>query len=162
MWFVTPYKQISLQIFNHNATITIHYTNAYYYTFAILTTKKCGVFCYTPKYIANTVQKLGTECTIARFKYLGKAYRISKRNKMLHINMHYPTFKYVIWNNVKLKHKRKKKKLFRLIYHTHSNVLSNLFANIWHLRIPNTYTRRGIYNNVSIYYNRKQKMASRR
>lgn len=162
MWVLLPYKTICLKQ-TIQTTITIHYTNSYYYTIASTIRKKCNYFTYIwPQTNKTLFQKLGTECSIIRLRVIGKAYRITKHKKMLHVNLHYPTFKYIIWNNIKLKYTKKKKKLYKLRYITNIHVRSNLFENLLFLRIPNTYTRRGILNNISIYYNRKQKMATRR
>lgn len=162
MWFVSPYNQIRLSS-GLWINITVHYTNAYYYTLGVATFKRKGLFCFGPKaVVSSTTQRFNAESRIIRLQYAGKAYRISKRRRVLHVNMHYPTFKYVIWSNIKLRRTKKKKKLFILRYNTHAHVRSNLFKNLLHLRIPNTYTRRGILNNASIYYNRKQRTPSRR
>lgn len=162
MWLLLPYKSICLWQ-NQITTITIHYTNSYYYTLAATIRKKHNYFTYIwPQINKKLLIKLGNECCIIRLRVIGKAYRITKHNKMLHVNLHYPTFKYVIWKNIKLKYTKKKKKLYKLRYITNIHVRSNLFKNLLFLRIPNTYTRRGILNNISIYYNRKQKMATRR
>lgn len=162
MWFISPYRQ--LRLINHGAySINIHYTAAYYYTIAINAFKRKGLFFFTAPHVAIPTSQLFTsEFRIVRIQYAGKAYRITKRRRMLHINMHYPTFKYVIWADIKLRHTKKKKKLFLLKYNTFTHIRSNLFKNLLRLRVPNTYTKRGILNNASIYYNRKQRTPSRR
>lgn len=162
MWILSPYKQISLKLSSFQA-ITIHYTSIYYYILTFTFCKKNKYFIYTWFHtIQNLIQILNNKFIFIRIRAIGKAYRITKHKHMLHVNMHYPTFKYVIWYNILIKYSKKKKKLFQLMYLTYTHIRSNLFKNLLQLRIPNTYTKRGILNNISIYYNRKQKMASKR
>lgn len=161
MWFLSPYKHIRTSTTNA-VSISLHYTAAYYYTFAVNKLKQRGKFVYTTIVAGSAPRAICSEFHVVRLQYAGKAYRITKHKRILHVNMHYPTFKYVIWCNLKLKHTKKKKKLFIIRYNTFSHVRSNLFRHLLRLRVPNTYTRRGILNNASIYYNRKQRTPSRR
>lgn len=162
MWFLHSNRLINLNM-SSRTRVNIFYNNLFYYTFKPVNLKLNLLFIYTSKMpYTNWYWKLGFEQCIVRFKYLGKSYRISKKKKMLFLNLHYPTFKYVIWKNIILFHKKKKKKLFKFLFYDVNKISNNFFQNLWKLRIPNTYTRRGIYNNMFAYYNRKTKIISRR
>lgn len=78
------------------------------------------------------------------------------------LTLHYPTFKYVIWRNIKLYHKKKKRKVFK--FKTLASNFQNrmFFQNMFKLRVPDTYTGRGILNNVFVYQKRKQRAATHR
>lgn len=164
MWILNGQRYLKIKVKDSTNPCVIYYTAALYYTFSIFGSKYFNVFAFSTHIgqISLAFLKLSAEYQIVRFKYVGKAYRISKRKKILHVNMHYPTYKCVVWNNIKLKHKRKKKKLFEFKYNTLSNVKSNFWKNMLRLRILNTYTARGIHNNLLPYYKRKTRIVSRR
>jgi hypothetical protein len=117
---------------------------------------------YVSKYAAGIAQKITFETKNVRFRYAGKAYRISKKKRILALTLHFPTYKYVIWRNIKLYHRRKKKKLFKFKVLTKSCLNPIFFFNMFKLRVPDTYTRRGILNNIFVYNGRKQKAATHR
>ena len=164
MWLLCASKCLKLySLLSTNPTI-VYYTASVYYTLNPFGSKYFRYFAYSLKgsQVSLAFWKLSAESKIVRFKYVGKAYRISKRKHILHVNMHYPTYKYVIWLNIKLKHSRKKKRSFEFKYNTLTNIRSNFYKNILKLRMLNTYTVRGIHNNLFEYYNRKTKTASKR
>lgn len=162
MWLLNANRLINLN-FKNSKNTNIFYNNLFYLFLKPIALKKKKSFFYTTGVLKNNwYWKLCFEQQIVRFKYLGKSYRISKKNKMLHLNLHFPTFKYVIWKNMILFHSKKKKKLFKFLFLSTKSVGTDFFQNFWRLRIPNTYTRRGVYNNMRAYYNRKTKIVSRR
>lgn len=63
---------------------------------------------------------------------------------------------------MKLYHKRKRKKIFKFKILTTKNLNHLFYFNLFHLRIPDTYTRRGILNNLFPLNVRKKKTATHR
>ena len=120
------------------------------------------MFAYIKPQLGALLDKLTLETRNVRFRYAGKAYRISKKRRVLVLTLHYPTYKYVVWRNIKLYHKRKRKKIFKFKSLTSVNIGPSFYFNRFRLRVPDTYTRRGILNNVFAYSSRKQKAASQR
>lgn len=163
MWLVNLYNNICLRN-NKLKTKTSIYYNAVFYIFlrSSFFRKKKNFF-FTSKHLLQKNLFFATlEHSNARFRYLGKAYRISKKGKLLLLTMHYPTRHVLVWKNIKLKYSKKKKRLFKFKFLTNAPIKINLFLHLFKLRIPNTYTKRGIPNNVYPFYYRKRKIASHR
>lgn len=49
---------------------------------------------------------------IINIKYIGKIFKIKKFKKILILTFNYPIFKYLIWNNIKIKWRKKPKRFF--------------------------------------------------
>jgi hypothetical protein len=97
MWVVAGFKSLRTNpLLGNNATVVVYSRLFYYFIkpYALLA-KGSFVYC-SPNLIAKGFLRLGLEHTPVRFKYAGKAYRVSRRNKILHLNLHYPTFKYAL------------------------------------------------------------------
>lgn len=163
MWAVAGFRSLPLINSNiANPTILV-YNRLVYYTVKPAQLGYRHGFIYTSKYaILTSVYRIGFEHSTVQFKYNGKAYRVSRRNKMLHLNFHYPTYKYLVWNNITLKHRKKRKKLFKLMFNTFADIRSILYYNLQRIRPLNTYTRRGIYLSNFGFDQRKVKNPSRR
>lgn len=163
MWFLNIYNHLFLFHMNPTTPSLIFYNDVFYYILSLRVYKKWHKFLFTSQ---NSFIKrlfiLTFETKTVRFKYVGKSYRVSKKKRILFLLLHYPTFNYLIWRNIKLKHKRKKKKSFKFKFLTSNNIKVQLFMNLFKLRIPNTYTKRGLYNNIFTYYNRKRKLSTHR
>lgn len=99
---------------------------------------------------------------IINIKYAGKIFKIKKFKKILILTFNYPIFKYLIWNNIKLKWKKKPKRVFFFYIKTYTNLLQMFWYNLIKLRPLNTYTTRGIYNNLFSYQKRKKKVTNKR
>lgn len=162
MWLMSAYNCIRLRVANFEYPALCFYTGLFYYILNPWSYKRFGAFAYIKPQLASLLTNLTLETRNVRFKYAGKAYRISKKRRILVLTMHYPTYKYVVWSNIKLYHRRKKKKVFKFKTLTSLNLAPTFFANMFKLRVPDTYTRRGILNNVFAYESRKQKAASQR
>lgn len=99
---------------------------------------------------------------VVNIKYIGKIFKIKKFKKLLILTFNYPIFKYLIWNNIKLKWKKKPKRVFFFFLQTYTNLFQMFFFNLIYLRPLNTYTTRGIYNNLFLYHKRKKKVTNKR
>lgn len=163
MWVVSIFQPITLRISKNGEPIVIVYTKLFYYfmRYASLIRKHCFSYC-SAHLVNRAMLRVGFEQSAIQFKYNGKAYRVSRKKKILYLNFHYPTFKYLIWSNITLKHKKKRKKVFKLITNTLTSQTSNLFANLFKLRPLNTYTKRGIYMSNFAFLQRKPKSTSKR
>lgn len=162
MWLSGLYRTIKLRTLAELQPAIIFYSHSFYYTINPWAYKRYGNFLYVSKRLGERLRAVTFEVRNIRFKYVGKAYRISKKGKILVLNLHYPTYKYVIWNNIKLYHKKKKKKVFKFKILTSMTWRNNFFANMFKLRVPDTYTKRGILNNVYKLNVRKQRAATAR
>lgn len=159
---MSVYSCIRIRIANLDNPALCFYSGMFYYILNPWSYKRRGAFAYVRPQLGSLLDKLTLETKNIRFKYAGKAYRISKKKRVLVLTLHYPTFKYVVWHNIKLYHKRKRKKVFKFKALTAQNLAPTFYANMFKLRVPDTYTRRGILNNVFAYESRKQKAASQR
>ena len=162
MWLLSPLNSIQVRCNHISKTSLVYYAGTYNYTLSPWSYKRKGKFFYVNKSACNSADLITFETRNVRFRYLGKAYRISKKKRILVLTMHYPTFKYVVWRNIKLYHRKKKRKLFKFKILTSSSLKINFFQNMLKLRVPDTYTGRGILNNVFVYQKRKQKAATHR
>lgn len=99
---------------------------------------------------------------VINIKYAGKIFKIKKFKKILILTFNYPIFKYLIWNNIRLKWKKKPKRVFFFFIKTYSNLYQMFWYNLIYLRPLNTYTTRGIYNNLFFYQKRKKKVTNKR
>lgn len=162
MWLLNAYNSIQLRTSRYNATSLLYYSGVFNLIISPWGYKRKGKFIYVNKITTGVARLLTLETRNIRFKYLGKAYRISKKKRVLVLTLHYPTFKYVIWRNIKLYHKKKKRKVFK--FKTLASNFQNrmFFQNMFKLRVPDTYTGRGILNNVFVYQKRKQRAATHR
>ncbi len=162
MWLLNALKCVQTRYSKHTKTSLIYYSGIFSYVLSPWAYKRKGAFVYVNKSACSSVDLITMETRNIRFRYLGKAYRISKKKRVLVLTLHYPTFKYVIWNNIKLYHRKKKRKMFKFKILTSSNTRINFFQNMLKLRVPDTYTGRGILNNVFVYQKRKQRAATHR
>lgn len=99
---------------------------------------------------------------IVNIKYIGKIFKIKKFKKILILTFNYPIFKYLIWNNIKIKWRKKPKRFFFFFLNSYSNIYQMFWFNLIYLRPLNTYTTRGIYNNLFYYHKRKKKVTNKR
>lgn len=162
MWLLNVYKFIKVRENSFVKPSILYYTGAFNYVISPWGYKKNGGFIYVNKLNCTVADLMTFETTNVRFRYVGKAYRVSKKKRVLVLTLHYPTFKYVIWNNIKLYHRKKKRKLFKFKILRANNPAINFFQNMFFLRVPDTYTGRGILNNVFVYNKRKQRAATHR
>lgn len=163
MWVVSGFRTLVVCNKGLRLNTTIAYNRLIYYFVKPGQLLAVHGFVYCPKYsITPPMLRVGFEYTAIQFRYNGKAYRVSKRGKMVNLNFHYPTYKYMLWNNLILKHKKKRKKLFKLLFNTFRCLRTNLHYNLHSLRPLNTYTKRGIYLSNFSFDQRKVKAASRR
>lgn len=159
MWFFSIYK---LFFYNINNIKIIIQTPLIYIYLNLKFLKKIGSYIYLSNLnIINNLLKITLETNIINIKYIGKIFRIKKINKLLMLILNYTGYNYLIWNNIKLKRPKKKKRLIFTIL-TNQNLIKMFYYNLIRLRILNTYTKRGIYNNLLIYYNRKKQMITKR
>lgn len=161
MWLLSAYRSLILKS-NQFKYDVIFYSKNFEFILSPWYLKRSKTFFYVDKRACKPIKSFTFETKNIRFRYAGKAYRISKKNRILFLTLHYPTFKYVIWRNIKLYYKRKRKKLYKFKLNTISNYKSNFFYNMLKLRVPDTYTKRGIINNIFVFNFRKRKVASRR
>lgn len=163
MWVVSAFKPIKVYNLKKGEAVIIIYNKLFYYYLrcASLIKKHCFFYC-SPHLVKQSNLRIGFEQTTIRFKYNGKAYRVSRKKKILQLNFHYPTYKYLIWSNIKLKHFKKRKKLFKITTNTFSSFNINLHNNLYTLRPLNTYTKRGIYLSNCFFYQRKPKTSTKR
>lgn len=162
MWFLTIYSTLKFKLNRFVQPALIFYSYNFYYILNPWAYKVYKNFYYIPKPSLFLIRSLTLEYHNIKFKYLGKAYRISKKKKILVLNLHYPTFKYIVWNNIKLIFKKKKKKNFKFKLLNNNLNKKNWFFNLFKLRIPDTYTGRGILNNIYAHNIRKQKTITHR
>lgn len=162
MWIVGAYSCVRFNVLKLDNPALLFYNKLFYYVINPWSYKRAGSYAYVRPEVGNLLKNLTLETTSVRFRYAGKAYRISKKKKVLVLTLHYPTFKYVVWRNIKLYHRRKKKKIFKFKMLTSTNMLPVFYFNMFKLRIPDTYTRRGILNNMFAYSSRKQRAATQR
>lgn len=99
---------------------------------------------------------------VINIKYIGKIFKIKKFKKILILTFNYPIFKYLIWNNIKLKWRKKPKRFFFFYLNSYTNIYNMFWFNLVYLRPLNTYTTRGIYNNLFYYHKRKKKLTNKR
>lgn len=162
MWVANSYKNLNLNLQYNRSPQILFYSPVFYFILHTYAYKRLLNFVLIPRQLIKKIKLISFETRNIRFRYIGKAYRISKKSQILVLNLHYPTFKYIIWSNLKLAHKKKRRKIFKFKYLTSSNLLINLFQNLFKLRIPDTYTKRGIINNLFYIQSRKQKAATNR
>lgn len=162
MWLLNTLKSVQIRCNVFAKPSVIYYTGVFNYILSAWAYKRKGKFVYVNKAACGGADLLTLETRNIRFRYLGKAYRVSKKRRVLALTLHYPTFKYTIWSNIKLYHKKKKRKLFKFKALTSRNLAVNFFQNMLKLRVPDTYTGRGILNNIFVYRKRKQKAATHR
>lgn len=162
MWFLNTLKCVQTRCNTYAQPSLTYYSGVFNYTLSPWSYKRKGCFIYVNKSACRGADLLTMETRNIRFRYLGKAYRISKKKRVLVLTLHYPTFKYVVWNNIKLYHRKKKRKLFKFKVLTSSSARINFFQNMLKLRVPDTYTGRGILNNIFVYQKRKQRAATHR
>ena len=101
------------------------------------------------------------ELKIINIKYKGKVFKIKKKKKAFLLLLNYTGYNYLIWNNIKIK-KRKRRKIIFMFILSNSNIKVKFFQNLIKLRRLNTYTKRGVYNNIFIHYARKRRIKTHR
>lgn len=163
MWFFSIYNNIRTINYN-NKKITCYflYTNIFEIIFYIYNIKFWKYYSFLSKYllIKNSFFLL-LEQKIINIKYKGKIFKIKKKKKLFFLLLNYTGYNYVIWNNIKIK-KRKRKKIIFIYLLTNSNYKINFFQNLIKLRKLNTYTKRGVYNNIFIHHARKRRINTHR
>ena len=162
MWLLNVYKCVQLKYSGFDKPALFYNNDTFNYIVAPWSYKRLGCFVYVNKNSCSAIDLITLETRNIRFRYAGKAYRISKKRRVLVLTLHYPTFKAVIWNNIKLYHRRKKRKIFKFKLLTSGCYKRMFYQNIFKLRVPDTYTRRGILNNLFSYQSRKQRAATHR
>jgi hypothetical protein len=160
MWFFSIYSFLNIK--HKYKKIFYIYTNLLYIIISSFIVKEWNKYCFTSK---NLVSKaafyLLLEHKIINIKYKGKIFKIKKKKKLFFLLLNYTGFNYVIWKDIKIK-KRKRKKIIFIYTLTNSNIKINFFQNLIRLRRLNTYTKRGVYNNLYIHYARKRKISTHR
>ena len=163
MWVVGAFKPIVINNGVKSGKATIVYNNLFYFFLKPYATYVKGCFFYCSKHsVPRNILRVGFEHTHVLFRYAGKAYRVSRRKNIMHLNFHYPTYKYLVWRNIIIKHKKKRKKQFKITYNTLLSVSRNLCVNLYKLRPLNTYTKRGVFLSTEPYYQRKPKSTTKR
>lgn len=160
MWFFSIYNYINVQ--NKFKKVFYIYTNLFEIILSSYIIKEWNNYSFTSKYLLiKNCFFLLLEQKIINIKYKGKVFKIKKKKKLFFLLLNYTGFNYVIWNNMKIK-KRKRRKIIFIYLLTNSNIKINFFQNLIKLRRLNTYTRRGVYNNLYIHYARKRKISTHR
>lgn len=163
MWYCNLFNSLTLKNFSKRLQKYCIYTEIFLYNLNIGGSKIWKNFVFTNSYLLfKKIYFILHEINIISIRYIGKIYRIEKYKKKFKLLLHYPGKNYFIWKNIKLKWRRKKKRRFLFWINTNKNVKINLYYNLLKLRIPNTYTKRGLYNNVFTYFSRKRKITNTR
>lgn len=163
MWFFTLLPSVSIKNKFKYSNIYFIYSNIFKLILTTGGSKQWRGYIYTNKYLLiDHLYYLIYETSIISVRYIGKIFRIEKYKKKFKLLMHYPGKTYLIWKNIKLKWRRKKKRRFIFHINTNKNIKTMFFKNLIKLRIPNTYTKRGIYNNLFTYFSRKRKITNTR
>lgn len=163
MWFTSIFKTLAiLNKPNSKKHILFLYTNVWNVIVSFFVIKKWKGYIFTNKFfLKKNLFFLTLEQKIINIKYKGKIFKIKKKKKIFILLLNYTGFNYLIWQNLKIK-KRKRKKIIFMYLLTNINVKINFFQNLVKLRRLNTYTKRGVYNNLFIHYARKRKLSTHR
>ena len=163
MWFFTLLPSLIIKNKFKYSTRYYVYNDIFSINITTCGSKKWKNYIYTNKFLLiNHIYYLMYETSIVSVRYIGKIFRIERYKKKFKLLMHYPGKTYLIWKNIKLKWRKKKKRRFVFFINTSKNVKTMFFKNLLKLRIPNTYTKRGIYNNLFTYFSRKRKITNNR
>jgi len=162
MWIFNSFYKTILIKKNVKKKIFFFYNNLFtfiIYSFVLKTWK--GYIFTNNKLFIKGCFLIGHENKIINLKYKGKVFRIKKKKKAFLLLLNYTGYNYLIWNNIKIKKRRRKKIIFIFIL-TNSNLKIKFFQNLIKLRRLNTYTKRGVYNNIFIHYARKRRIKTHR
>lgn len=162
MWFFSIFPSILIRGKQKKIQSYLLYTNIFEIFMKILIIKRWKTYVYTNKYfLIKNLFFITLEYKIFNIKYKGKIFKIKKKKKIFLLLLNYTGYNYVIWNNLKIK-KRKRKKIIFIYLLSNTNYKINFFQNLIKLRRLNTYTKRGVYNNIFIHYARKRKINTHR
>lgn len=84
----------------------------------------------------------------AKFKIVGRGYKLHKKNNSLVFKLGYSHLIFKILDFSLFLKKKEKKKLFFTLISIHYQKMSNYVRNFKLYRIPNIYKRKGIFNNT--------------
>ncbi len=158
IWFFSLYPYFIAKKNNiGNQVVLVQYSPTFIFFIKLYACKQWNSFCYISKYTMNKKFFLKTiEHRRVFFKYVGKIFRISKKKKLLFLRLNYTGFSFLIWKNVFMRWRWRPKRYFEFFVLTNKNLHKIFWDNLIHLRPLNTYTRRGVYNNLFTYYQRKR------
>lgn len=164
IWFFTIYPYCILKKDAHfRQTVLVQYSPTFLFFLKLYTFKRWKDFLYiSRKTLIKKFFLITLEHRMIIIRYTGKIFRMSKKKKIIFLTLNYPGFNYLIWKNIKLKCKRKPRRYFKFFILTNNNLNKLFWDNLIRLRPLNTYTKRGIYNNLFIYYQRKKQKALNR
>ena len=165
MWYFSIYNSILLK---NNKTpinkkkIILLYTNIFIIIISCFSIKNFKNNFFTNKYfLIKNFFFLMLEHKIINIKYKGKIFKIKKKKKIFLLLLNYTGYNYLIWKDLRIK-KRKRKKIIFMYILSNNNIKINFFKNLIKLRRLNTYTKRGVYNNIFIHYSRKRRLNTHR
>lgn len=162
MWFFLIYKNLNIMSNKYKKKIFFIYSNLIFIIISIFIIKIWQQYVYTNKYfLKKNFFFITFEQKIINIKYKGKIFKIKKKKKLFLLLLNYTGYNYLIWKDIKVK-KRKRKKIIFIYILTNSNIKVNFFQNLIKLRRLNTYTKRGVYNNLYIHYMRKRRLSTHR
>lgn len=167
IWVVNTQNQFNTQnkfnIVNTSKEYVLCIYKHFFFKLKIMNinTKSNAILTYTNSF-SNKIFNILYYTKIINIKYIGKIFKIKKYSKLLILTFNYPIFKYLIWNNVKIKWRKKPKRFFFFYINSYSNLFQMFWFNLIYLRPLNTYTTRGIYNNLFLYHKRKKKITNKR
>lgn len=158
IWFFSLYPYCILKKDKEfKQHVLVQYNSTFLFFIKLYTYRKWKNFVYINKKVLLRKFFLVTiEHRRVFIKYIGKIFRISKKKKLIFLTLNYTGFNYVIWKNIKLKWQWRPKRYFEFFILTNKSLHKMFWDSIIHLRPLNTYTKRGVYNNLFIYYQRKR------
>lgn len=162
MWFFSIYNFIKISNYQKKKKIFFIYLNLIFIIISVFVVKIWKKYIYTSKYfLQKNCFFLTFEQKIINIKYKGKVFKIKKKKKLFFLLLNYTGYNYLIWKDIKIK-KRKRRKIIFIYILTNKNIKINFFQNLIKLRRLNTYTKRGVYNNLYIHYARKRRLSTHR
>lgn len=163
MWLALPSKSLRLKNFNSYESTAIYYNSHICFFFKASDIKWSDSKAFTHNHWLFAENPIGgAQWNNYIIKYSGKAFKISKRGNIFILKMHYPTFKGMVWQNIKIKYSRRKRKFFKFSLGGWWKSSANAFNNLVVIRAQNTYTGRGIFISSIYKQQRKPKTSSKR
>lgn len=162
MWFFSIFNKLLIKNTKKKIHSYLIYTNLFEIFIKVFLIKVWRHYAFTSKYLLIKNSFFFTlEYKIFNIKYKGKIFKIKKKKKIFFLLLNYTGFNYVIWNNLKIKKRKRRKIIFIYLLSNMSHKI-NFFQNLIKLRRLNTYTKRGVYNNIFIHYARKRRINTHR
>lgn len=164
IWFFTLYPYVILKTNkNSRQKVLVQYSPTFLFFIKLYSLKQWNSFVYISKFtLIKKFFLITIEHRRVFIKYVGKIFRISKKKKLIFLTLNYTGFNYVIWKNIFLRWQWRPKRYFEFFILTNKSLHKMFWDSIIHLRPLNTYTRRGVYNNLFTYYQRKRQKALNR